>query len=151
MLVHNVNNDGLNDIIYGAAHDYRLFCFEHGENESRTIHPIDTSWSQIYCLVLYDINVDGKLDLITGKRLRGHGVKDPGAAEPLGIYWYDIDREQATFTKNVITYNERIGTGMQIDIRDINEDDDADNIVSGKSGLYLLENKTYFNNSHHVN
>jgi hypothetical protein len=151
MLVYDVNNDGLNDIIYGAAHDYGLFWLEQRTKKPWRTHTIDTSWSQVHCLVLHDINADGSLDLITGKRLRGHKGKDPGSSEPLGLYWYSIDRENATFTKHILAYNAMIGTGMQINVEDIDNDKDYDIVVSGKSGLYLLENMTYFNKSKQVN
>jgi len=151
MLVYDVNKDGLNDIIYGVAHDYGLFWLEQRTKKSWMTHTIDKSWSQVHCLVLHDINVDGRLDLITGKRLRGHSGKDPGSSEPLGLYWYSIDRENATFIKHILAYNAMIGTGMQINVKDIDDDKDFDIIVSGKSGLFLLENMTYFNNSKEVN
>jgi len=145
MLVYDVNADGRNDIIYGAAHDYGLFWLENKERMSWEKHTIDESWSQVHCLVLEDINEDGNLDLITGKRLRGHSGKDPGSSEPLGIYWYEIDRSEISFTKHTVAYNALIGTGMEINIKDIDEDNDKDIIVSGKSGLFLLENMKYFN------
>jgi len=144
MVVYDVNDDGLNDIIYGAAHDYGLYWLEQKPGKSWEPHAIDESWSQVHCLVLFDINEDGRVDLVTGKRLRGHGGKDPGASEPLGLYWYEIEREHAAFTKHVLAYNAMIGTGMQINIRDIDHDKDPDIIVSGKSGLYLLENMKNF-------
>ena len=63
--------------------------------------------------------------------------------DPLGIYYYDIDRENRTFTRNVLAYNAKIGTGMQIHIVDITKDTDTDSVVRGKSGLYILESKKY--------
>ena len=152
MLVYDVNDDGRNDIIYGEAHAYGLYWIEQKENETWEKHPIDESWSQVHCLKLFDINEDGDPDLVTGKRLRGHAGSDPGAADPLGIYWYDIDRESQTFKKHVISYNARIGTGMQINIANMNPDDtDKDIVVSGKSGLYILENMKYFNKDNYEN
>ena len=79
-------------------------------------------------------------ELIAGKRLRAHKGKDPGSAEPLGIYWYNIDEYTAPCIKNVIAYNAQVGTGMKINVIDLDEDGDLDIVVSGKSGLYFLEN-----------
>jgi hypothetical protein len=140
ILVYDVNADGRNDVIYGEAHAFGLYWIEQKMNNLWEKHAIDESWSQVHCIKLFDINEDGDLDLVTGKRLRGHTGKDPGSFDPLGIYWYDIDRKNQTFRKNVIAYNAKIGTGMQIHILDLNNDEDNDIVVSGKSGLYIFEN-----------
>jgi hypothetical protein len=91
-----------------------------------------------------DINEDGDPDLVAGKRLRGHSGNDAGAADPLCIFWYDINRQDQTFERNVLAYNANIGTGMQMHIVNINNNDrDKDIAVSGKSGLCILENMKY--------
>jgi hypothetical protein len=143
MLIFDVNNDGKNDVIYGQAHAYGLYWMEQKEGDEWVRHTIDESWSQVHALILFDIDEDMEPELVTGKRLRGHGGGDPGSTDPLGIYYYDIDRENQTFEKNVVVYNAGIGTGMQINIVDINKDTDPDIIVSGKSGLYLIESMKY--------
>ncbi|MBD3374759.1 hypothetical protein GF406_06990 [candidate division KSB1 bacterium] len=143
MVVYDVNNDGRNDVIYGEAHAYGLYWMEQKQNGEWQRHLIDNSWSQVHVLKLFDIDEDMQLELVTGKRLRGHAGKDPGSSDPLGIYYYDIDRENQTFTRNVLAYNAKIGTGMQINIVDINKDTDTDIVVSGKSGLYILESRKY--------
>jgi hypothetical protein len=143
MLIYDVNADGINDIIYGEAHSYGLYWMEQKPDGEWERHVIDQSWSQVHCLVLFDIDEDMELELVTGKRLRGHAGDDPGSSDPLGIYYYDMDPETASFEKNYIVYNARVGTGMQINIVDINKDTDHDIIVSGKSGLYIIESKKY--------
>ena len=50
---------------------------------------IDDSWSQGHAVTLVDLNEDGKLDVLTGKRFMAHNGKDPGERESLGIYWYE--------------------------------------------------------------
>jgi len=145
ILVYDVNADGRNDVIYGEAHAYGFYWVEQKEEGSWARHVIDESWSQVHCIQLFDINEDGDPDLVAGKRLRGHSGEDPGSADPLGIYWYDIDRESQSFRKHVISYNARIGTGMQMHMVSLNRDDtDKDIVVSGKSGLFVLENMKYF-------
>jgi hypothetical protein len=147
MLAYDVNGDGKNDVIFGMAHHYGLFWLEQKvENGRRSWmrHTVEDNWSQAHTLVLADINGDGRLDLVTGKRLRGHEEKDPGSFEPLGLYWYDINPKEGSFTKHVITYNSMTGTGMNINIIDIDKDGDPDIVVGGKSGLFLLENMTIF-------
>lgn len=144
MLVYDVNADGKNDVIYGEAHAYGLHWMEQKAGELWQKHTIDESWSQVHCIQLFDINEDGDPDLVAGKRLRGHSGSDPGAADPLCIFWYDINRQDQTFERNVLAYNANIGTGMQMHIVNINNNDtDKDIVVSGKSGLYILENMKY--------
>ena len=50
---------------------------------------IDNAWSQGHASTLIDINGDGRLDLVTGKRFMAHNGSDPGEREPLGVYWYE--------------------------------------------------------------
>ena len=49
---------------------------------------IDNSWSQADAVTLAHLNGDGRRELITGKRYYAH-YRDPGANEPLGVYWYE--------------------------------------------------------------
>ena len=50
---------------------------------------IDNAWSQGHASTLIDINGDGRLDFVTGKRFMAHNGSDPGEREPLGVYWYE--------------------------------------------------------------
>lgn len=148
MLVHDVNQDGLNDVIYGMGHDYGLFWLEqkkHQGNRSFERHTIQTRWSQAHTLVLADLDDDGKLDLVTGKRIRGHGENDPGSLDPIGVFWYEIQpKAPQPFVEHVLAYNSMTGTGMNINVVDLDRDGDKDIVVGGKSGLYLLENMRGF-------
>ena len=99
-----------------------------------------------------DLNGDGRLDLVTGKRFMAHNGSDPGEREPLGLYWYesrpcrsrragraagsrmDPARHRATAAASA--------PGMQIPVVDIDGDGDLDIVCPGKSGLFWLENLT---------
>jgi hypothetical protein len=147
MYVLDVNGDGKNDVVTSMAHDYGIFWLEQGEGGKWTKHVIDDSWSQAHAMTLVDLNRDGRMDLVTGKRFWAHNGHDPGDHDPLGIYWYEYlpPKEKGgpiEWVRHVVDYSTRTGGGMQIPVADLDGDGDLDFVVAGKSGLFLFENKT---------
>lgn len=146
ILVYDVNQDGQNDLIYGAAHDYGLWWMEQGRDESGgrtwTRHDIETDRSQFHDLQLVDLDNDGVLELITGKRYHGHNGHDPGAEEPLGLYYYEIDK--GVFTRHTIDYgpaDKASGAGIYFWVEDIDGNGWQDILAPGKEGLHLFLNQ----------
>jgi hypothetical protein len=136
ILVHDVNGDGRPDLIYGAGHDYGVFWLEN-KTTNWTTHLIDNSWSQAHPMTMADLDGDGKPDIVTGKRYFAHEA-DPGAYEPLGIYWYRMGND-GQFIKHVIDYGTRAGGGIQIVVADMDGDGKPDLVAPGKTGLFLFE------------
>ncbi len=146
ILVHDVNEDGLPDLIVGAGHDYGLWWMEQGrdgiDNRTWTRHDIETERSQFHDLQLADLDNDGKLDLITGKRYYAHNGNDPGADDPVGVYYYKIN--QGEFLRRTIDYgpaDSHSGAGIYFWIEDVNGNGWKDILAPGKEGLYLFLNK----------
>jgi hypothetical protein len=144
--VYDVNADGLADIVTSLAHGYGIFWYEQGRQGSETTwqrHVIDDSWSQAHSITLADLDADGDLDLATGKRYKAHNGNDPGGLEPIGVYWYELDRgPQPKWTRHVISLGEGVGAGLELPAIDMDGDGDLDLVVTGKwAGPVWFENK----------
>jgi len=138
--VYDVNDDGRNDLIYGRGHSYGLFWLEQTAEGGWRNHLIDGSYSQLHNVALADLNGDGRPELVTGKRYRGHNGDDPGGYEPQAIFYYAIDRETASFQRYPIAYNTAAGVGTQFVFVDLDKDSDVDIVTAGKGGQYWFEN-----------
>jgi hypothetical protein len=141
----DINGDGRNDILTSCAHDYGIFWLEQGPNGQWTKHTIDNSWSQAHSSALVDLNGDGHLDFVTGKRYMAHNGSDPGEREPLGVYWYEwkkTDTGAVEWLRHIIDFGGRMGAGIELQVADIDADGDLDVIAGGKSGLFIARNLT---------
>ncbi len=146
IIVTDINGDGANDFIAGKAHDYGLYWYEQSKNADNKrvwkTHPIDLNNSQFHTMEWDDLDNDGKPELITGKRYRAHNNGDPGAKDPLGLYYYQWNGE--SFTKQIISYGkfgEGKGTGIYFQIADLQNDGRKDVVVAGKEGLFIFYNE----------
>jgi hypothetical protein len=144
--VIDLNGDKRPDVLGSMAHDYGIFWLEQDAGGKFTRRLIDESWSQAHATTLVDLNGDGRLDLLTGKRYMAHNGKDPGEKEPLGLYWYEQlplgPKGQVGWVRHIIDYSTRSGGGMQLPVADIDGDGDLDFAAPGKSGLFLFINRT---------
>ena len=146
--VHDVDGDSLNDIVVTMAHDYGIFWLRQsrspdGKREwSKQL--IDDAWSQAHASSFVDLTGNGRPELLTGKRLFAHNGHDPGGREPLGLYWYEYFHEggRIVWARHTVFYGGNIGAGMQMPVLDFDRDGDLDFVVAGKSGVFLIENRS---------
>ncbi|WP_460976313.1 FG-GAP repeat domain-containing protein [Spirosoma knui] len=148
IIVADVNGDRLNDLIVGQGHGYGLHWYEQTRAASGqrgwTKHLIDDKNSQYHCLEWVDITGDGRPELITGKRFRAHNGNDPGAADPVGLYYFTWDSTRKQFTKHDITYGPAgvgKGTGIYFAVADLHKTGRKDLVVAGKDGLVVFFNE----------
>ena len=154
MYVYDMNGDGRNDVITSYdAHGYGLGWFEQNADGSFAERKIMGStneenkqgvkFSQIHAMRLVDIDSDGLLDLVTGKRRWAHGPNadaEPAAAPVL--YWFQLKRDGkggAEFIPHLI--DEDSGVGTQVTTGDINKDGKPDVIVANKKGVFVFTQK----------
>jgi len=145
ILAFDVTGNGLLDLIVGQAHDYGLAWWEQkmdaDGNRSWEKHDIDAAASQFHDLWLADIDGDGKVELITGKRYMAHNGRDPGEYDPLGIYWFKM--ENGRFIRHIIDHGEAgeaSGCGIYFWVQDLTGNGFPDIVAPGKEGLFIFEN-----------
>lgn len=141
---YDVFNNGKMDIIYGQGHSYGIYWLEQvGDGATRkwVKHTVDESFSQVHALKMVDIDGDGEMELLAGKRYRGHSGNDPGSYDPLVVYYYKIDRKTGEFTRYPISVNGTAGAGTQFVTGDLDGDGDVDIATAGKTGVHFFENK----------
>ncbi len=125
MYVMDVNGDGRNDVITSLkAHGFGLSWFEQNADGTFTEHkimgataaenPQGVVFSQLHAIQLADVNGDGLLDIVTGKRRWAHGPKadDEPMADPV-VYWFELKRDGkggATFVPHQVDRDSGVGT-----------------------------------------
>jgi HEAT repeat protein len=154
MLVYDVDGDGQNDIITAwHCHHYGLIWWKQvtGANgdmdwqqhviltPTPDISSSEFRPSQLHALELVDMNGDGLLDILTGKRFWAHGPsgdKEPDA--PAVIFWLELKRtpnRKITFIPHMIDDNSGVGT--QVATARLNDDSRPDVIVGNKKGIFI--------------
>lgn len=152
MLVYDVNGDGHSDVITAwHCHQYGLVWHEQvrtgGEITFRQHEILSPKpdlkskalrVSQLHALDLADMNGDGLMDVVTGKRFWAHGPK--GDAEPDApalLLWFELRRKagQVQFLPHII--HDDSGVGTQVATADLNGDRLPDVIVGNKKGTFV--------------
>ncbi|QDU93093.1 FG-GAP repeat domain-containing protein [Lignipirellula cremea] len=158
MFAYDIDGDGDNDVVTSLqAHGYGVVWFENQPTadgqigfEKHTIVGAETSenaygvkFSQPHAIDLADVDGDGLLDIITGKRYWAHGPKgdqEPGA--PAVNYWFQLVRgdDGAEFVPHQI--DDDSGVGTQVIAADVTNDGLVDVIVGNKKGHFVFVQET---------
>jgi len=144
MYVYDVNGDGLADVLSSSAHNIGVWWYEQRRGVTGDPvflqHIIDDSFSQSHSLNMADINGDGLMDLITGKRFWAHGpTGDVRANDPAVLYWFELRRNgtKVEWIRHEIDHDSGVGT--QFTVGDVNRDKLPDIIVANKKGVFIFE------------
>jgi len=106
--------------------------------------PCGVCFSQPHALTLADINGDGLLDLITGKRFWAHGPHgdvEPNA--PAVLYWFELvrDPQGAHYVPHLV--DDDSGVGTEVITADMDGDGDPDILTGNKKGAALFLNRIW--------
>ncbi|MGI9177083.1 MAG: FG-GAP repeat domain-containing protein [Pirellulales bacterium] len=154
MLVLDVNGDGRSDVITSYdAHGCGFGWYEQRGDGSFVEHRVmgatpeeneqGISFSQLHALAAADIDGDGQVDIVTGKRRWAHGVSgdiDPNA--PPVLYWFRLERAGSggpRFVAHEIDADSGVGT--QVTVADLDADGKADVVVANKRGVFAFRQK----------
>ena len=157
MYTYDVNGDGRADVITSiVAHGYGISWFEQGVGAAGdptwTEHPITSrqpaeklngvQFSQPHALMLVDVDGDGLLDLVAGKRHWAHGdAGDPEPNAPAVLYWFRLARGPGGVTYTPHLIDDSSGVGCQFPVADLNGDGRPDFAIANKSGVFVFLQK----------
>lgn len=155
MFVDDVDDDGDADVISAVdAHGWGLAWYEQRQSDSgsrfrerlimgdrNSEKQFGVAFTQPHALAQADIDGDGLLDIVTGKRRWAHGPKgdiEPGAA-PV-VYWFELRRDGKDVRYVPHQIDDQSGVGVQILTTDLNDDGRIDLITASKLGTFVFLN-----------
>lgn len=156
MLAYDVNGDGLPDVITSLnAHGYGLAWYEQVRtgggisfrqhlilNPDATPSRDGVSFTQLHSLALADMDGDGLLDIVTGKRFWAHGKNGPDPesdGRPAVLYWFQLQRRaggEVTFVPHLIDSDSGVGT--QVAVGKIQSAQLPEIVVGNKKGVFVF-------------
>ncbi|HXE53056.1 MAG TPA: VCBS repeat-containing protein [Tepidisphaeraceae bacterium] len=151
MYAYDVNGDGRNDVVCSLqAHGNGLAWFEQMPDGSFKKHlimgskPSDNAqgvtFSQLHAVDLVDVNGDGLMDIVTGKRYFAHGSHgDIDPLKPPVLYWFELKRDgdgKAHYIAHEIDNDSGVGT--QVVAKRIDGQKIPSIVVGNKKGTFVF-------------
>lgn len=145
ILVQDFDGDGDQDLLMGSAHGKGIWWYEQQKDAAGARKwvetAIDSAYTQTHAFVAADIDRDGLVDFVTGKRWMAHMGGDPEETSdfPPLLCWYRLERVEGRprWTRNVI--DDASGVGTQFEVSDVDGDGLLDIAISNKKGVFLFE------------
>ncbi len=149
MYTFDVDGDGDADVVTSqAAHGWGLSWFEQadgsfrrheiaGEDPAKSPHGV--AFSQIHAVAAFDMDGDGVLDLVTGKRRWAHGpAGDPEPNAPAVLWWFRTVRGKDGVDFDPHLIDDASGVGTQVAAGDLDGDGKGDVAVANKLGTFAF-------------
>lgn len=158
LIVYDFNGDGLNDVLTALApHNYGIACYRQTKQDGKISfqqqlivgreakdNKYGVKFSQAHAFDLVDMDGDGVMDFVTGKRFWAHGPQgDDEPNAPAVLYWFRTVR-QPDRTVDFVPYliDNNSGVGTQVAAADLNGDKLPDVVVGNKRGVFVFLQET---------
>ncbi|MDP7016175.1 MAG: VCBS repeat-containing protein [Pirellulaceae bacterium] len=139
MFVYDFDGDGDSDVLSSSPHAFGVWWHEQVDEGEWKTHEIDKSFSQTHGVCFADMNGDGLMDFVTGKRWWAHGGRDPGGDQPAVFCWFELQRSASGPRWIRHQFDHDSGPGTQFEVADVNGDRLLDVVTSNKKGVHYFQ------------